>query len=286
MLLWSSGLWKCSTYHCIEDIKGQRWGDLGWQAAPESDAGRVDGVLEDADTAKGSKESVGMTSSMGTDWSEQRCSLMIDDPVQHAWQLSVVGVMLRVVVPNPRLRSFLIHCLCVGNCCDRILLHVVVRLLNLSSLFSKWFNKWLHTCIIWAPSSEFVSSSIPSWQISTAHVQPFRGARDLVFCLKVPLDSLLVWASSEGSGETARMRRLAWTFAARIGDKNQIRLTRSICSKSLEHTPASSFLQGDRTSSFLKTGDILALILPGGNSPLSTEAWQHKTQEQTVQHTV
>ena len=79
----------------------------------------------------------------------------------------------------------------------------------------------------WTPSSEFVSSSIPSWQILTAHAQPFRGARDLAFCMKVPLDSLLVWASSGGSGETARMRRLAWTFAARIGDKYQIRLTRS-----------------------------------------------------------
>ena len=79
----------------------------------------------------------------------------------------------------------------------------------------------------WAPSSEFVSSSIPSWQTLTAHAQPFRGARDLAFCLKVPLDSLLVWASSEGSGETARMRRRAWTFAARICDKYQIRLTRS-----------------------------------------------------------
>ena len=81
---------------------------------------------------------------------------------------------------------------------------------------------------IWAPSSEFVSSSIPSWQILTAHAQPFRGARDLAFCLKVPLDSLFVWASNGGSGVTARMRRLAWTFAARIGDKYQIRLTRSI----------------------------------------------------------
>ena len=81
--------------------------------------------------------------------------------------------------------------------------------------------------IRWAPSSEFVSSSIPSLQILTAHAHPFRGARDLAFCLKVPLDSLLVWASSGGSGETARMRRLAWTFAARIGDKYQIRLTRS-----------------------------------------------------------
>ena len=30
---------------------------------------------------------------------------------------------------------------------------------------------------------------------------------------------LIACASSEGSGETARMRRLAWTFAARIGDK-------------------------------------------------------------------
>ena len=79
---------------------------------------------------------------------------------------------------------------------------------------------------MWAASSEFVSSSIPSSQILTAHAQPFRGARDLAFCLKVPLDSLLVWASSEGSGETARMRRLAWTFAARIGDKYQIRLAR------------------------------------------------------------
>ena len=83
-----------------------------------------------------------------------------------------------------------------------------------------------HTNINRAPSSEFVSSSIPSWQILTAHAQPFRGARDLAFCLKVPFGSLLVWASSGGSGETARMRRLAWAFAARIGDKYQIRLTR------------------------------------------------------------
>ena len=73
-----------------------------------------------------------------------------------------------------------------------------------------------------------MSSSILSWQILTVHAQPFRGAWDLAFCLKVPLDSMLVWASSRGSGETARMRRLAWTFAARIGDKYQIRLTRPI----------------------------------------------------------
>ena len=54
------------------------------------------------------------------------------------------------------------------------------------------------------------------------------GARDLAFCLKVALDSLLVRASSGGSGKTARMRRLVWTFAARIGDKYQIHSTWSI----------------------------------------------------------
>ena len=86
----------------------------------------------------------------------------------------------------------------------------------------------LFVTIIWAASSEFVSSSIPSWQILTAHAQPFRGARDLTFCLKVPLDSLLVWVSSGGSGQTARMHRLAWTFTARIDDKYQIRLMRPI----------------------------------------------------------
>ena len=89
--------------------------------------------------------------------------------------------------------------------------------------------------IMWALSSEFVSSSIPSWQALTAHTQPFREARDLAFCLKVPLDSLLVWASSGGSGETARMRKLTWTFAARICDKYQICLTRSMWCRNLHN---------------------------------------------------
>ena len=98
---------------------------------------------------------------------------------------------------------------------------------NLWPLLTTFHHSYCPHIVQWTASSEFVSSSIPSWQILTAHAQPFRGARDLAFCLKVPLDSLLVWASSEGSGETARMRRLAWTFAARIGNKYQIRLTRS-----------------------------------------------------------
>ena len=118
---------------------------------------------------------------------------------------------------------------------------------TLFCIMGRWprvLNK-VFVIVIWAPSSEFVSSSIPSWQIVTAHAQPFRGATDLAFCLKVPLDSLLVWASSEGSGETARMRRLAWTFAARIGDRYQIRLTRSIyClrqTKMLDRVPLTKY---------------------------------------------
>ena len=113
------------------------------------------------------------------------------------------------------------------NCVDTIPTSAHSTLVKL-----KHRQEYLQVCSLsmtykWAPSSEFVSSSIPSWQILTAHAQTFRGVRDLAFCLKVPLDSLLLWASSEGSGETARMRRLAWTFAARIGYKYQIRLTRS-----------------------------------------------------------
>ena len=98
---------------------------------------------------------------------------------------------------------------------------------SITHKYSSYTNDTPYIC---DTSSEFVSSSIPSWQILTVHAQPFRGARDLAFCLKVPLDSLLVWASSGGSGETAQMRRLAWTFAAHIVDKYQIRLTRPISS--------------------------------------------------------
>ena len=117
----------------------------------------------------------------------------------------------------------------------------------------------LLSLIVKSSSSEFVSSSIPSWQISTAHAQPFRGARDLAFCLKVALDSLLVWASSEGSGETARMRRLVWTFAACIGDKYQIRLSR----------PKSELKFG---FSFFQKSQILS-ILKNIEKHLSMQMW-------------
>ena len=68
----------------------------------------------------------------------------------------------------------------------------------------------------------FEHSIITNFNCACPAIQRGQGSG---FCLKVPLDSLLVCASSRGSGETARMRRLAWTFAARIGHKYQIRLT-------------------------------------------------------------
>ena len=108
----------------------------------------------------------------------------------------------------------------------RLLCHLLNNLFLLVEPLNFFYA--IYVSFNWAPSSEFVSLSIPSWQILTAHAQPVSGARDLAFCLKVPLDSMLVWASSGDSGETARMCRLASTFAACIGDKYQIRLTRPI----------------------------------------------------------
>ena len=71
---------------------------------------------------------------------------------------------------------------------------------------------------------------------------PATRAWDLAFCLKVPLDSLLVWASSGGSGKTAWMRRLAWTFAAHIGNKDQIRLTQPVWWSSAVSVVAESWI--------------------------------------------
>ena len=146
--------------------------------------------------------------------------------IQGQWKVRELYKVVREIIDTKKDReksgNFMILALVVAG------LIVHFKGLKMLLFFSLFAGLMLLTIIIkWAPTSEFVSSSIPSWQISTSHAQPFRGARDLAFCLKVPLDSLLVWASSEGSGETARMRRLAWTFAARIGDKYQIRLTRS-----------------------------------------------------------
>ena len=70
---------------------------------------------------------------------------------------------------------------------------------------------WLITQEAMAPSRH--DWKIVDWYVKLQHNQPTSWLT-------------VVWASSGGSGETAQMRRLAWTFAACIGDKYQIRLTR------------------------------------------------------------
>ena len=49
--------------------------------------------------------------------------------------------------------------------------------------------------------------------------QPSSGARCLILGRILRLLPYVICANSEGSGETARMRRFAWAFAGRICDK-------------------------------------------------------------------
>ena len=52
-----------------------------------------------------------------------------------------------------------------------------------------------------------------------AQAQPSSGARCLIFGRILRLLPYFMYANSEGSGETAQMRRLAWAFADRLCDK-------------------------------------------------------------------
>ena len=49
----------------------------------------------------------------------------------------------------------------------------------------------------------------------SAHARPFSKSTCLVLWLKFPFDLPLTWANNNGSGESTRMRRLAWTFVVR-----------------------------------------------------------------------
>ena len=66
----------------------------------------------------------------------------------------------------------------------------------------------------------YFSSSVNSF--FNAHAQPPSGARCLGFGRTLRLLPYCMYAAnSEGSGETARMRRLAWAFAGRLCEKYQ-----------------------------------------------------------------
>ena len=63
----------------------------------------------------------------------------------------------------------------------------------------------------WHPIERLFSS--PVTQSSNAHAQPSSGARCLIFGGTLRLLPYFMCVNSEGSGETAQMRRLARAFA-------------------------------------------------------------------------
>ena len=71
----------------------------------------------------------------------------------------------------------------------------------------------------WVVSWDHGTFRLPLTHSSNAHAQPSSGARCLIFCWTLRLLPYLMYANSDGSGETARMRRLAWAFAGRLCDK-------------------------------------------------------------------
>ena len=69
--------------------------------------------------------------------------------------------------------------------------------------------------IIWAISGDYGIFRPPWTHSSNAHAQPSSGDRCLIFVQTLRLLPYCMSANSEGSGETAWMRRLAWAFAGR-----------------------------------------------------------------------
>ena len=71
---------------------------------------------------------------------------------------------------------------------------------------------------IWA-NSYYGTFCPPLIYSSNTHAQPTNGAGCLIFGRTLHLLPYCMCANSEGSGETAQMRRLAWAFGGRLCDK-------------------------------------------------------------------
>ena len=66
---------------------------------------------------------------------------------------------------------------------------------------------------------KFNNGAISWTHSSNAHVHPSSGAVCMIFGRTLRLFPYFMCANSDGSGETVRMRRLAWAFAGRLCDK-------------------------------------------------------------------
>ena len=91
---------------------------------------------------------------------------------------------------------------------------------HLGSLSSRKFALWISQHL-YEPAHEiralFVLRNLT--HSSNARARPSTGAKCLIFCRTLRLLPYFMCANSEGSGETARMRRLVWAFAGHLCDK-------------------------------------------------------------------
>ena len=71
----------------------------------------------------------------------------------------------------------------------------------------------------WAISWDYGTFRPPQYHSSNAHAQLSSRARCLMFGRTLRLLPYFMCANSEGSGETALMRGLAWAFVVRLCDK-------------------------------------------------------------------
>ena len=87
--------------------------------------------------------------------------------------------------------------------------------------WNKSTNFTFENKIIWAISWDYDTFRPPLTHSSNAHEQPSSEARYmyLIFVRTLRLLSYFICANSEGSGETARLSRLAWAFAGRLCNK-------------------------------------------------------------------
>ena len=69
------------------------------------------------------------------------------------------------------------------------------------------------------PAHEIMTLFVLRTHSSNAHAQPFSGARCQMFGRTLRLLPYFMCANSEGSGNNAWMRMLAWAFAGRLCDK-------------------------------------------------------------------
>ena len=98
------------------------------------------------------------------------------------------------------------------RCC--LYLQMIKIKQTLLFIVSKWASSW-------EKGPTHYAVCVPS----NAHAPQSSGVRSPALCLKLLPVPYIMLANSEGSGETARMRRLAWVFTVCIYDKYRFHMS-------------------------------------------------------------